>query len=101
MTKRLIGTIIVESETTILLLGTLPKSYDGLVISLSSQTNLTISGIIGILLKELRQGESGLSNLARGKFQKKKFTQHKKFLKTNKNFTYNEMFILQEMRSYD
>jgi hypothetical protein len=55
----IIGTTIVESEASILLLGTLPKSYDGLIVSLSSQTNLTISGIIGILFKELRQGESG------------------------------------------
>lgn len=31
---------------------------------MSSQANLTISGIISILLKEkVRQGESGLSNL--------------------------------------
>jgi hypothetical protein len=104
-----IGTIIVESKVAILLLGTLPESYDGLVVSLSRQTNLTISGVIGILLKELRQGGSGFSNLARGKvlyigkpsFQKKKFTQHKNFLKTNNNFTYNEMFILQETRTYD
>jgi hypothetical protein len=60
---------------------------------LSSQTNPLISGVVGILLKELRQGESGFSNLATRKvlyigkpsFENKKFTQHKKFLKTKKN----------------
>ncbi len=38
-----IGTIVVNSKTTILFLGKLPKSYDGVTVSLSSRVNLTIS----------------------------------------------------------
>ncbi len=68
MIKRPIGTIIVKSEVAILLLGTLPKSYDGLAVLLSGQANHTISGVVSILFKEkVKQGESGISNLVERK----------------------------------
>jgi len=45
------GTSINDKDSAIILLGTLPKSYKGLV-SISSQSNETLESVTGLLLQE-------------------------------------------------
>jgi len=54
------GTSINDKDSAIILLGTLPESYGGLVVSISSQSNLTLESVTGLLLqKEIRRKSKG------------------------------------------
>ena len=51
------GTNTCDNDSAIVLLGSLPKSYQGLVVSISGQPNLTLEGVTSLLLqfKEIKE----------------------------------------------
>jgi hypothetical protein len=85
-----IGTIVVNSKTTILVLGKLPKSYDGVVVSLSSQVNLTISE--KFCLKKEAKGKVGIQT-----WMKRKYFIKENPLSKRKN-SHNKRVILRPKR---
>ncbi|KAH9310812.1 hypothetical protein KI387_025847, partial [Taxus chinensis] len=57
------GSVIAEEDDVMSLLGSLPKSYCGLVVALSTQANLDLTKIITSLLQEeIRRKDGGLND---------------------------------------
>ncbi|KAH9296496.1 hypothetical protein KI387_040084, partial [Taxus chinensis] len=80
------GSVIAEEDVVMSLLGSFPESYSGLVVALSTQSNLDLTKVIAALLQEeIRRKDGGLNDENpttlfsagyKGKAKRKRATQH-------------------------